>query len=127
METGAINEIISSGGLQYIKNDSIRKCSFLVGYQSSPCKNSGSFLRWNLSKNWRFTLFDEQLINTRYLFSLNESTDVDLRWTFRRTFSKPLLKVTKIRKSMSFCIMVNVMLWSLGFIRYEADLTEWLI
>ena len=68
IETGAVNEIISSGGLQYIKNDSIRK---LV----ASWETKSSYIRWqenNLNetfKNIYDLMFRQKLVNTKYFYS----------------------------------------------------------
>ena len=68
IETGAVNEIISSGGLQYIKNDSIRK---LVASWDTKSR----FIKWqenNLNETFKKIydlLFRQKLVNTRYFFS----------------------------------------------------------
>jgi hypothetical protein len=121
IETGAINEIISSGGLQYIKNDSIRKLVSSWDTRAARVKIQEAFLDETTQKI-EDLLFDEQLINTRYLFSLNESFDVRLGEPSEEHSLKPLLKSEKFE---SQCLLhygqCNVMITRF-YPRYEADL-----
>jgi len=109
IETGAINEIISSGGLQLIKNDSIRKLiaawdtnTYLVKYQEENLKES--------SKKIDNLFFDEELISTRYIYSFLESFDTQKLGEPLATNSlKPLLQ-SKNSKAFVFYIMANPVL-----------------
>jgi hypothetical protein len=72
IETGAVNEIISSGGLQYIENDSIRK---LV----ASWETKGNYIRWqenNINEtfiNIYDLMFRQKLVNTKYFYSHSET------------------------------------------------------
>jgi hypothetical protein len=72
IETSAVNEIISSGGLQYIKNDSIRK---LV----ASWDTKSSFIKWqenNLNETFK-NIYDlmvrQKLVNIKYFYSQAEN------------------------------------------------------
>jgi hypothetical protein len=102
VETGAINEIISSGGLQYIKNDSIRKLVSSWDTRTARLKIQEAFLD-ETTKKIENLMFEEQLINTRYLFSLNESFEAQkLGEPIEEHSLKPLLKSEKYE---SHCIL----------------------
>ncbi|TXD64262.1 DUF6090 family protein [Polaribacter glomeratus] len=102
IETGAISEIISSGGLQYIKNDSIRKLiaswdtnTYLVKYQEENLKET--------LKEIDNLFFDEELISTRYVYSFLESFDTQKLGEPLGTNSlKPLLQSKKFE---SLCLL----------------------
>jgi hypothetical protein len=102
IETGAISEIISSGGLQFIKNDSIRKLiaswdtkTYLVKYQEENLKET--------SKEIDNLFFDEEVINTRYFYSFLESFDTQkLGEPLGANSLKPLLLSKKFE---SLCLL----------------------
>lgn len=102
IETGAISEIIASGGLQFIKNDSIRKLiaawdtnTYLVKYQEENLKET--------SKKIDNLIFDEELISTRYIYSFLESFDTQKLGEPLATKSlKPLLQSKKFE---SLCLL----------------------
>jgi DNA-directed RNA polymerase beta subunit len=102
IETGAISEIISSGGLQYIKNESIRKLiaswdtkTFLVKYQEENLKET--------SKEIDNLFFDEEVISTRYIYSFLESFDTQkLGEPLGANSLKPLLQSKKFE---SLCLL----------------------
>ena len=102
IETGAISEIISSGGLQFIKNDSIRKLiaswdtiAYLVKYQEENLKET--------SKEIDNLFFDQEVINTRYFYSFLESFDTQkLGEPLGANSLKPLLQSKKFE---SLCLL----------------------
>lgn len=102
IETGAISEIISSGGLQYIKNDSIRKLiaswdtkTNLVILQEENINET--------SKKIDNLIFDEEVISTRYFYSLNASFDTQKLGEPLGAYSlKPLLLSKKLE---SLCFL----------------------
>ncbi|MDP5231419.1 MAG: DUF6090 family protein [Cellulophaga sp.] len=125
IETGAINEIISSGGLQYIKNDSIRKLiaswdtkTKLVKLQEDNLKESSIKID-NL-------FFGEELISTRHLYSF-------VAWFDTQTFGKPpvgaysLKPIIQSKKFESLCFLhygkSRVMVTKV-YPKYKASLKE---
>jgi hypothetical protein len=122
VETGAINEIISTGGIQYIKNDSIRKLVSSWDTRPARLKIQEAFLELTIQKI-EDLIFNEQLINTRYLFSLHESFDTRLGRPTEAHSLKPLLSSEKFEShSLIHYGQCNVMV-SRVYPAYEADLT----
>jgi hypothetical protein len=92
IETGAINEIISSGGLQFIKNDSIRKLVASWDTKSSRIKLQEINLNVTTDKIDDL-LFRQKLINTRYFLSQRKNfTDRNLGAPLKEHSLKPMLR-----------------------------------
>lgn len=92
IETGAINEIISSGGLQYIKNDSIRKLVASWDTKSNQIKLQENTLKETVDKIDDL-LFRQKLVNTRYFLSQRETfTDRNLGAPLKEHSLKPMLR-----------------------------------
>ena len=68
IETGAVNDIISSGGLQYIKNDSIRKLVASWDAKSSYIKWQENNLN-ETSKDIYDLMIGQNLVNWHYFYS----------------------------------------------------------
>lgn len=74
IETGAVNEIISSGGLQFIKNDSIRKLIASWDTKSNLIKWQENNLDVTLKKI-NDLLYEEPLVDAQYFYSQFSSYD----------------------------------------------------
>ena len=124
IETGAINEIISSGGLQYIKNDSIRK--LIASWDTKT--NLVKFQEENInetSKKIDNLIFDEEIISTRYFYSLWAGFDTQkLGESLGPHSLKPLIQSKQFE---SVCLLhygkCGVMVKRI-YPKYKASLTE---
>jgi hypothetical protein len=99
--TGAINEIISSGGLQYIKNDNIRKLIASWDTKFSRIKLQETFLK-DTEDLIEDLMFIKKLVNYRYFSSLLR-TSLDMQKVGAPS-NGILLKICYAQKNMKIYV-----------------------